>query len=105
MAAQPRRLDASKPKPSSKDPSVSCSIGNVRWCHEPGRSVKRTETNLASWSVAKCKTFFAFIYSPGVLVRINDIASKILMTAEIKEEILQYEIRSLKCETQKEESL
>jgi len=47
MAAHPRIEEASKPKPSSNVSSPSSPIGKVRCCQEPGRSVNRTETNLA----------------------------------------------------------
>src|SRR5437762_9313487 len=56
MEAQPRIEEASKPKPSSKEPSSSSCMGNVRCCQDPTRSVKRTETNFASWSSAYFKT-------------------------------------------------
>src|SRR5215217_1981206 len=64
IEAQPRKDEASKPKPSSNEPSsISCK-GKVRWCQAPTRSVKRTETNFASWSSEYFKTAFASIISP-----------------------------------------
>src|SRR5215212_5379054 len=68
MAAQPRIEDASKPKPSSNWSSPSSAIGKVRCCQEPGKSVKRTETNLAPWSAACFKTVLGFIFSPEEFV-------------------------------------
>src|SRR5262245_17314352 len=56
--------DASKPNPPSKVSSPSSAIGNVRCCQEPGRSVKRTETNFAPWSEAYFKTVLGFMISP-----------------------------------------
>src|ERR1041384_4030346 len=64
IEAQPRKLEASKPKPSSNEPSSSSCSGKVRWCQAPTRSVKRTETNFASWSSEYFKTAFASIISP-----------------------------------------
>src|SRR5690349_11920479 len=69
MAAQPRIDDASKPKPSSNWSSPSSAIGKVRCCQEPGKSVKRTETNLAPWSAAYFKTVLGFIFSPDERLR------------------------------------
>src|SRR3954447_10154325 len=64
MAAQPRKLEASKPNPSSNEPSESWLIGKVRWCQEPGKSVNLTETNLAPSSEAYFKAVLAFMFSP-----------------------------------------
>src|ERR1051325_4178133 len=64
MEAQPRKEEASKPKPSSKEPSSISWIGKVRWCQAPTRSVKRTETNFAPWSSEYFKTVVASIFSP-----------------------------------------
>src|SRR5215470_14468315 len=56
MAAQPRMDEPSIPKPSSKDDSDNCSIGNETWCHSPGRSVKRRSSSLARFFLAKSST-------------------------------------------------
>src|SRR4026208_2132408 len=64
MAAQPRIEEASKPKPSSNLSSSNSPMGNVKCCQEPGRSVKRTDTNLAPSSEAYFKTDFGFMSSP-----------------------------------------
>ena len=61
---EPRIEEASKPKPSSKLDSPSSPMGKVKCCQEPGRSVKRTETNFAPSSEAYFKTVFAFMCSP-----------------------------------------
>src|SRR5215213_8930280 len=65
MAAQPRIEEASKPKPSSNWSSPSSPIGKVRCCQEPGKSVKRTETNLAPWSAAYFKTVLGVLFAPA----------------------------------------
>ena len=54
----PRIEEPSKPMPSSKRSSVSSLTGMLKCCHVPGRSVKRTSTNLTPASLARLITSF-----------------------------------------------
>src|SRR5450759_3025875 len=58
MAAQPRIDEPSMPKPSSKESSLSMSIGYEPWCQRPGRSVTRRSMNFALFFLAKSRTAF-----------------------------------------------
>ena len=52
MDCQPRMLDPSKPRPSSKIPSVSSSTGTEKCCHSPGKSMNLKSTIIALFSFA-----------------------------------------------------
>src|ERR1041385_552935 len=73
MAAQPRIDEPSKPKPSSNESSPSSPMGKVRCCQDPGRSVKRVETNFAPCSEAYFKTDLALIVAP-MEIKVSDVA-------------------------------
>src|SRR5215831_19332989 len=65
IAAQPRKLLASKPSPSSNTPSESSSMGKVRWCQAPIRSVNLRSKNSTFSSAANFRTFLGFMLSSG----------------------------------------
>src|SRR5438270_4632631 len=56
MACQPRMLEPSNPRPSSKVASVRASAGMVKCCHRPGKSMKRRSTARTSFSRIKART-------------------------------------------------
>ncbi len=63
----PRIEEPSKPMPFSKRSSVSSLTGMLKCCHVPGRSVKRTSTNLTPASLARLITSFG-VAPPACLV-------------------------------------
>jgi hypothetical protein len=65
IAAQPRRLDASNPTPFSNASVPNSSIGIVRWCHWPSRSVNLTSTNSTPCSAANFSAASALIDPPA----------------------------------------
>src|SRR5262249_34636095 len=65
IAAQPRKLLASKPSPFSNTSSVSSSMGKVRWCQAPIRSVNLRSKNSTFSSAANFRTFLGFMFSSG----------------------------------------
>ncbi len=60
MACQPRMLEPSKPRPSSKMSSVSLFAGMVKCCQMPGKSMNRRSTALTSFSRHSAKTSLGF---------------------------------------------
>ena len=56
IACQPRTLEPSKPRPSSKTSSVSLSTGMVKCCQIPGKSMNRKSTALTFRSRHSAKT-------------------------------------------------
>src|SRR5689334_18363406 len=56
MAIQPRMLEPSKPRPSSKVASDRASAGMVKCCHRPGKSMKRRSTARTSFSRIRART-------------------------------------------------
>src|SRR5437763_1518389 len=65
MPCQPRMLEPSKPRPSSKTPSSSLATGMVKCCDVPRRSVNRKSTALTSFSRHRART------SRGVIARVR----------------------------------
>src|SRR5271166_2744738 len=63
MATQPRILEPSKPRPSSKVCSSRASAGMVKCCHKPGKSMKRRSTARISFSRIRARI------SRGVMTR------------------------------------
>src|SRR5713226_2284596 len=58
IACQPRMLEPSKPRPSSKTASSRASAGIVKCCQSPGKSMKRRSTALTSFSRIRARTSF-----------------------------------------------
>src|SRR5439155_23743958 len=56
IACQPRMLEPSKPRPSSKVLSCSSPAGMVKCCQRPGKSMKRRSTALTSFSRIRART-------------------------------------------------
>src|SRR6185295_18381623 len=59
ISAHPRMDDPSKPRPSSKMPSVSSATGTVKCCHIPRKSMNFRSTMTAPRSLASPSTSFA----------------------------------------------
>jgi hypothetical protein len=67
IACQPRMLEPSKPRPSSKVSSSSLATGIVKCCQAPRKSVNRRSTALTSFSRHKASTSRGFMgLSPGM---------------------------------------
>jgi hypothetical protein len=60
---KPRIDEPSKPSPSSKMPSFSSDTGIEKCCQSPGRSMNRTSTILAPFSLASLSTSFGVMRS------------------------------------------
>src|SRR6516162_152243 len=60
IACQPRMLDPSKPRPSSKTCSSRASAGMVKCCHRPGKSMNRKSTALTSLERMSARTSLGF---------------------------------------------
>src|ERR1041385_1085984 len=58
MLFEPRMLDPSKPKPSSKTSRVSSAIGQLKCCHVPKVSTNFTSTILAPCLRASSRTLW-----------------------------------------------
>ena len=56
IACQPRMLEPSKPRPSSKTSSSSLSTGIVKCCQIPGKSMNRRSTAFTFFSRQRAKT-------------------------------------------------
>ena len=56
IACQPRMLEPSKPRPSSKTSSSSLPTGMVKCCQSPGKSMNRRSTALTSFSRHNART-------------------------------------------------
>ncbi len=61
IACQPRMLEPSKPRPSSKTSSSSLSTGMVKCCQSPGKSMNRRSTAFTSFSRHSANTSFGVI--------------------------------------------
>src|SRR4029078_11557085 len=61
IGCQPRIEDPSKPKPSSKQDSVSRWAGTVVCCQIPGKSMNFRSTNFTSFFLANSTTSLGFI--------------------------------------------
>src|SRR5438067_9670784 len=64
MACQPRMLEPSKPRPSSKTDSSRASAGMVKCCQRPGKSMNRRSTARTSFSRMSASTSFGVMDEP-----------------------------------------
>src|SRR5436190_18103646 len=69
MLFQPRMLEPSKPRPSSKESSVNSLIGMLKCCHVPRVSTNLMSTILAPCFLAISNTLLGVLMIISVLVR------------------------------------
>ncbi len=68
MACQPRMDEPSNPSPSSNTASVSSSMGMVKCCQMPRKSLNLRSTNCALFCLARSRACF------GVIVAIAEVS-------------------------------